>query len=204
MNKNSAATTPIRMDRAPAAPSVQQCSKSQHSDGGLAIMALPHSHCSYCGAAYAPEQPWPRVCAACSNITYRNPLPVAVAVVPVDRGLLMIRRAIPPTGALALPGGFMDWGETWQAAMAREVWEETGVTIDEAALRIHSVRTSPSGNLLIFGLAPAMRASDLPPFVATAEASERLIVDAPTDEIAFSLHAEVVRDYFGARPAGGA
>jgi ADP-ribose pyrophosphatase YjhB (NUDIX family) len=161
-------------------------------------MALPHSHCSYCGAAYAPEQPWPRMCAGCSNITYRNPLPVAVAVVPVDRGLLMIRRAIPPIGALALPGGFMDWGETWQAAMAREVREETSVSLDETALRIHSVRTSSSGNLLIFGLAPAMRASDLPPFEPTDEASERLIVDAPTDEIVFALHAEVVRGYFGA------
>jgi NADH pyrophosphatase NudC (nudix superfamily) len=167
-------------------------------------MALPHSHCSYCGAAYAPDQPWPRVCAACSHISYRNPLPVAVAVVPVDRGLLLIRRAIPPIGALALPGGFIDWGETWQAAMAREVWEEAGVTIDETALRLHSVRTSSSGNLLIFGLAAAMRASDLPPFVATAEASERLVVDAPTDEIAFPLHAEVVRAYFGAHLASGA
>src|SRR4029078_3947855 len=42
-----------------------------------------HSYCSYCGSAFAAEQPWPRECAACGNITYRNPLPVAVAVVPV-------------------------------------------------------------------------------------------------------------------------
>jgi len=109
----------------------------------------------------------------------------------------MIRRAIPPIGALALPGGFIDWGETWQAAMAREVMEETGVAIDQAALRVHSVRTSPSSNLLIFGLAPAMRAADLPPFALTAETSERLVVTAPPDHIPFSLHAEVIRAFFG-------
>ena len=158
-----------------------------------------HSHCSYCGAAFVVDQVWPRVCAACENITYRNPLPVAVAVVPVDRGLLMIRRAIPPVGALALPGGFIDLGESWQAAMARELWEETGVVIEPAAFREHCVRSS-SANLLVFGMAPAMRASDLPPFVATSETSERLVVMAPPDGIGFPLHAQVVEAFFERPP----
>ncbi|HSS01661.1 MAG TPA: NUDIX domain-containing protein [Kofleriaceae bacterium] len=158
-----------------------------------------HSYCSYCGAPFAAEQAWPRVCAACGNITYRNPLPVAVAVVPVDRGLLMIRRAIAPVGALALPGGFIDLGESWQAAMARELWEETGIVIEPAAFREHCVRSS-SANLLVFGMAPAMRASDLPPFVATSETSERLVVTAPPEGIAFPLHAQVVQAFFERPP----
>lgn len=161
-------------------------------------MASPHSHCAFCGDAFAPDQPWPRVCAACANITYRNPLPVAVALVPVDDGLLLIRRAIPPVGALALPGGFVDWGETWQAAMAREVMEETGIAIDAAALREHRVLSSPA-HLLVFGLAPAMRAADLPRFAPTSETSERLVVTAPPADIAFPLHAQVVREFFGRR-----
>ena len=162
-------------------------------------MTVPHSHCSFCGAAYALAQSWPRVCGACANITYRNPLPVAVAVVPVDSGLLMIRRAIPPIGALALPGGFIDWGESWQAAMAREVMEETGLVIEAGAFREHCVLSSPAGYLLVFGLAPAMRELDLPSFVPTSETSERLVVTAPPDDIAFPLHAQVVREFFGIR-----
>jgi NADH pyrophosphatase NudC (nudix superfamily) len=83
-------------------------------------MASRDSHCSYCGAAYAPEQPWPRRCAACGETTYRNPTPVAVAVLPVDDGVLVISRSIPPrAGLLALPGGFVDHGESWQRAVAR-------------------------------------------------------------------------------------
>jgi ADP-ribose pyrophosphatase YjhB (NUDIX family) len=159
---------------------------------------LLHSYCSYCGRAFAVDQAWPRACAACGNITYRNPLPVAVAVVPVDSGLLMIRRAIPPVGALALPGGFIDFGETWQAAMARELMEETGIAIEPAAFREHRVMSS-SANLLVFGRAPAMRAADLPPFVPTAETSERLVVTAPPEGIAFPLHDQVVQAFF-ARP----
>ena len=159
-------------------------------------MAMLHSHCSFCGAAYAPEQAWPRVCAGCSNITYRNPLPVAVAVVPIDDGLLMVRRAIPPVGALALPGGFIDWGENWQAAMARERKEESGVVLEPAAFQQHCVLSSPVGHLLVFGLAPVMRAAELPPFVPTSETSERVVVVKPPDAIAFPLHAQVVREFF--------
>lgn len=157
---------------------------------------LLHSHCSFCGAAYAPEQPWPRVCAACFNVTYRNPTPVAVAVVPVDSGLLLVRRAIPPVGALALPGGFVDWGETWQMALVREVKEETGIAIEAAAIREHNVLSSPAGHLLVFGLVPPLRGAELPAFVATNETSERVVVSSTPDSVAFPLHAQVIRAFF--------
>src|SRR5205814_8192464 len=86
-----------------------------------------HSHCSYCGAAYPADAPFPRTCSPCGNTTWVNPIPVAVCLLPVDGGLLVIRRAIPPkVGELALPGGYVDLSETWQQAAARELEEETG------------------------------------------------------------------------------
>jgi len=109
----------------------------------------------------------------------------------------MIRRAIPPVGKLALPGGFIDWGESWQAAMARELMEETGIRIEAGAFREHCVLSSPAGHLLVFGLAPTLRESDLPRFVSTSETSERLVVVAPPDDVAFPLHVQVVLAFFG-------
>ena len=89
------------------------------------------SYCSWCGRAFLAEQPWPRRCGGCDNYTYRNPIPVAVVLVPVDDELLVIRRGIEPAkGQLALPGGYVDLAETWQEAGAREVFEETGLRID--------------------------------------------------------------------------
>jgi ADP-ribose pyrophosphatase YjhB (NUDIX family) len=167
-------------------------------------MAEKNSHCSYCGARFDSAAPWPRRCAACAETSYLNPLPVAVVLQPVDDGLLTIRRAIPPVGKLALPGGFIDAGETWQHAVARELREETGLVIDPSTLREARVVSAPDGTLLVFGIAPPLQSAALPPFTPSTETSERVFLRAATDEMAFPLHAQVVREYFAGalRPLG--
>lgn len=157
-----------------------------------------HAHCGYCGARF--DQPaWPRECAACGELTWRNPIPVAVIVVPVGTGVLVIRRNIPPVGKLALPGGFVDHGESWQAAGAREVREEAGVELDAATIHhLRTVSTPDGGSVLIFGEAEAL--DELPPWNANDEVSERLVVHEPT-ELAFALHTDVLRAWLVARAA---
>ncbi len=159
-----------------------------------------NTHCSWCGAAYADGLPWPRTCGGCGNITYLNPLPVAVLLVPVGGGLLCVRRNIEPhIGKLALPGGFIEIDETWQQAAARELQEETGVNVDPGDIRTFDARSAPeAGVLLIFGLTPALRADSLPPFTASLEASERVVISGP-HELAFPLHTQAARAYFERR-----
>lgn len=153
-----------------------------------------NSHCSYCGARFA-DAPWPRTCGSCGTESYVNPAPVAVMLVPTDGGLLAVRRAIPPRiGELALPGGFINLGETWQQAAAREVFEETGVILDPATIRDHRVLSPPDGAfLLVFGIAPPLAA--VPTLSPNAEVSELAILRGPTP-LAFPLHTEVVAAYF--------
>jgi len=129
----------------------------------------------------------------------RNPLPVAVLLLPVDDGVLAIRRAVPPrAGELALPGGFIELGETWQQAAARELYEEAGVRIDPAAVEDERVLSAPDGTLLVFGRGPLLTASSLPPFSPTDETSERVLLRAPT-QLAFPLHTLVLDDFFRRR-----
>lgn len=52
-----------------------------------------------------------------------------------DKVLTIIRKNAPGVGKRALPGGFVDKGETWAKAAARELEEETGMTCDESSLR---------------------------------------------------------------------
>ena len=162
-----------------------------------------HAYCSYCGYPFAADAPWPRSCTHCHNVTYRNPLPVSVIVQPVDDGLLVARRAIEPAkGKLALPGGFVELPETWQEAAARELWEETGVSVNPAAVEVVNVFSAPDGTLLIFGLAPPLTAADLPPFRPGGESSDRVILRKPA-ELAFPYHTKVVAAYFAAHRRAG-
>ena len=155
-----------------------------------------HSHCSYCGYPYPRQDTWPRLCAHCKNVGYRNPLPVAVILVPVGGGLLTVRRNIQPRlGQLALPGGYIETGETWQEAGAREVYEETGVLIDPGAIRDCCVRSAPDETLLVFGIGPSLNEAIVENFNQTPEVSELNIVYEPTT-LAFSLHTDVVKRYF--------
>lgn len=157
---------------------------------------VKNSHCSYCGTVFPAGLPWPRRCPHCRSVTYRNPLPVSVVLVPVDDGLLLIRRTQEPqAGELALPGGFIEVGETWQEAGAREVGEETGIRIEADGIRLFDVRSAPDGTLLVFGLAPPLPSQGLPPFVPSAETSEITVARGPL-ELAFSTHTEVAARYW--------
>lgn len=70
---------------------------------------------------------------------HRNPAPTVdvVILLPGDRVVLVERRNPPP--GWAIPGGFVDVGETVEAAAVREAKEETGLDVRlEALLHVYS------------------------------------------------------------------
>ena len=164
-------------------------------------MAEKNAHCSYCGQAFAIDATYPRACGACKSVTYRNPIPVAVLVLPIHGdgqavGVLTIRRGIEPRkGQLALPGGFIDHGEAWRVGCARELVEETGIVVDPKTIELFDVHSAPDGTLLVFGVAPPQDGAALPTFAPTNETSECVIVRAP-QELGFPLHTRVLADFF--------
>lgn len=162
-------------------------------------MYRQHSYCSFCGRPFLDGQRWPRICGHCGSTTYRNPLPVALMLQPVDDGLLVIRRAASPrAGQLSLPGGFIEMTESWQHACARELREEAGVSVPAEAITDFGARSTLDGYLLVFGLGPALRSADLPLFRPNREAADRLVISSPA-ELAFPLHTEMVQQFFAQR-----
>lgn len=68
-------------------------------------------------------------CSMC--VSHRNPVPTVDAIMQRGSKVLMIRRKKAPfEGCLALPGGYVEEGETAEDAARREVLEETSLEIE--------------------------------------------------------------------------
>jgi len=87
--------------------------------------------CARCGAqldhreVFGQERP---VCPRCGYVVYYNPKLVAVGILVNDGRVLLVRRGMNPgRGRWGMPGGYVDMGEVVEEAVAREVWEETGL-----------------------------------------------------------------------------
>lgn len=165
-------------------------------------MHTKNSHCSYCGARFSPEALWPRTCAACGGRSYLNPVPVVVVLVPAGGGLVVVRRNIEPRrGTLALPGGYIDLGETWQEGACRELLEETGIRIAPQEVSLYDVQNGLDHTLVVFGLAQPQPRSILRPF-SSAETQEVTLIDRLV-ELGFPMHTRVVERYFSESGLGG-
>ena len=60
---------------------------------------------------------------------YRNPTPTVDIIIEVAGGIVLIERKNTPHG-WAIPGGFVDYGESYEQAAVREAKEETSLTVE--------------------------------------------------------------------------
>ena len=94
------------------------------------------------------------VCQKCGWIYYGNPLPVVVCAVKnrKDKILIAKRNLKPGINKWALPGGFVESGETPEAACLRELEEETGLKGKiKRLIGIYIQKTRYYGSLLVVG-----------------------------------------------------
>ncbi len=72
------------------------------------------------------------ICPHCGGVVekYRNPFPTVDIIIEMnDDKIILIRRKNPPFG-WALPGGFVDYGESLESAAIREAKEETSLDVE--------------------------------------------------------------------------
>ena len=82
------------------------------------------------------------VCPRCGNAVqvYRNPIPTVDIIIRIGDEIILIKRRNPPHG-WALPGGFIDYGESAESAALREAEEETSLQV--ADLKQFKVYSDP-------------------------------------------------------------
>ncbi len=133
-------------------------------------------------------------------MTGRNPLPTADVVIEVGDRVVLVRRKYPPPG-WAIPGGFVEIGETVETAAVREALEETGLRVTLTALlgvysdpardpRHHTISTVYVG-----------RAEGAPTGGDDAAEARLFGEDDLPSPLAFD-HAKILSDYFRFKKTG--
>jgi ADP-ribose pyrophosphatase YjhB (NUDIX family) len=131
---------------------------------------------------------------------YKNPLPTVDIIIEVSGGVVLIKRKNPPHG-WAIPGGFVDYGESLEAAAVREAREET--SLDVALQEQFHTYSEPSRDPRHHTITTVFLATAGMPPVAADDAGEAGIFreGALPSPMAFD-HAQVLGDYFRYKKTG--
>jgi NAD+ diphosphatase len=99
-----------------------------------------HRFCSVCGVATdANRGGWSRACPACRAEHYPRCDPVVIMLAEHDGELLLGRQPHYPPGRYSALAGFVEPGETIEAAVARELAEEAGIAVTD----VHYIASQP-------------------------------------------------------------
>ena len=158
------------------------------------------NYCSRCGSRVVqripPDDDRPRyVCDSCDEIHYQNPKIVAGCIPVWEDKVLLCKRAIEPRyGYWTLPAGFMELGETSQAAALRETMEEANARVE--IINLFAVFNLPHVNQVYLMFNSNLMDLD---FSAGAESQEVALFardEIPWDQLAFATIRYSLKYYF--------
>jgi len=158
-----------------------------------------YTFCPRCGGSLKSRlikagEPERLVCSQCAFVFYLDPKVVAGTIIEIDGRIVMLKRGIGPCyGMWAIPGGFVDVGESVPDAAIRETREEVNLTVEIISLIGVYSYFHVAAVIIVYGAAVIggeLRAAD--------EALEvRLFAPRaiPWERIAFSSTRDALRDY---------
>ena len=125
---------------------------------------------------------------------FKNPLCAVDVIIETQGGIILIKRKNPPAG-WAIPGGFVDYGESLEDAVRREAKEETGLDI-ELIKQFHTYsdpgRDPRHHTISVIYIA---RAEGKPEAGDDAKEAGIFTRDSLPEDIAFD-HRQILEDYF--------
>ncbi len=133
-------------------------------------------------------------CPHCDKaIEPRNPVPTVDIIIEIGDRIVLIERKYPPHG-WALPGGFVDYGESFEQAAVREAQEETGIAVSD--LRQFKTYSDPDRDSRMHTASTVFiaRGKGVPKGADDAARAE-LFSKEDLPELAFD-HSRILADYF--------
>jgi 8-oxo-dGTP diphosphatase len=140
---------------------------------------------------------------------YKNPVPAVDAIIQMDTQILLVKRKNEPfRGYMAIPGGFVNEGETVEDAAKREVREETSLDIELVdILGVYSdPKRDPRGHIMstVFIAYVPANGNKSVEGLAADDASELEWIDLevmPNEKFAFD-HKRILMDYIKWKESG--
>lgn len=121
---------------------------------------ISHRYCAVCGAqSVAINAGWQRVCGTCAAQHFPRSDPVVIMLIQRGNKLLLGRSAGWPDGMYSCLAGFVEPGETLEAAVRREVLEETSITVGD--VRFVASQPWPFPASLMMGLIGEATSEDI-------------------------------------------
>jgi len=137
------------------------------------------------------------MCPKCKNEVevYQNPIPTVDIIIEIEsKGIVLIKRKNPPYG-WAIPGGFVDYGESLEKAAVREAKEETNLNV--TLIRQFYTYSDPKRDPRHHSISTVYIAKGKGILKAKDDAVEIGVFTQSNlpDEIAFD-HRSILHDYF--------
>ncbi len=108
-----------------------------------------HGFCAVCGErSQVTKAGWQRDCPACGAHHFPRTDAVVIMLITHGNSVLMGRSPGWPEGMYSLLAGFIEPGETIEAAVRREVWEEAGVRVGNVSYLASQPWPFPSSLML--------------------------------------------------------
>jgi len=127
----------------------------------------------------------------------KKPVITVDAIIETDNGIILIKRKNPPPG-WAIPGGFVDYGETLEDAVRREAREETGLDIQ--LIRQFHTYSAPKRDPRHHTISTIFiaRASGKPEAGDDAKEAVIFTKNSLPQDLAFD-HRQILEDYFSGK-----
>jgi ADP-ribose pyrophosphatase YjhB (NUDIX family) len=162
--------------------------------------------CPRCAGPLVPRtvkvgDPERLVCQACGFVFFLDPKVATGMIFALDGGILLVQRAIEPSyGKWVFPGGYVDRGESLEAAAIREAKEECG--LDVRATRLLGVYSYPENPVILIAYAGEVTGGSIQVDEEGLAARVFAPAEIPWDRLAFPSTSEVIRDYLTLPPRG--
>ncbi|MBW1918295.1 MAG: NUDIX hydrolase [Deltaproteobacteria bacterium] len=158
-----------------------------------------YKFCPQCGGRLVKKllktlEPPRLVCSDCGFVFYLDPKLAAIAIIPLDDGVVLLRRAIEPGyGLWVVPGGFVDLGERVEDTAVREVQEE--VLLKVRITRLLNVYSYIGRTTVVVAYITEVLGGTLGPGDETLDVGIFRPQEIPWDLLAFPSSRDALADY---------